>query len=430
MPLAPEHPHTSVEAWRRALLQEQQVRTAVRRMPVEAAVSRLLAEDVLAPEDVPALPVAAMDGFAVRRDDLAAPSADGTVPSADGTAPGTGGVATTTLTVAADLPARPGLPAPLPVGRAARIMTGAPIPEGADAVIEVERTDADPYGPCPAQVTLTLDRPVPAGRHIRGRGEEIPRGALLAHAGAPVRAGLVGLAHALGVTEVAVQEQPRVLVVVTGDELADGDTPPADGAVRESNGEMLATALAAWGARTVTARCGDDPQALHTLLDDHAADTDLVLTTGGIGRGAFDVVKAALGRRGRDSSRFAHLALRPGGPQGRGHLSDGTPIVHLPGTPVGALVGAHLFVRPLLDPAAAAHGLGRRIPAIPDDERHPRPDGLLVRPGIVEIDDHGRETVRVLAGRRLAPYGQAEVLVLQGPCAQGEPPETTRILSL
>ena len=385
--------------WREEILAAVTPPGRAERVPLEQARGQVLAAAVRSPAQVPALPIAAMDGFAVRRADLTAPG-------------------TTVLPVAAELPARPSEVPDLPPGSAARIMTGAPVPRGADAVVEVEATDSDPFGPAPAVVALALESlPVP-GRHVRGAGEEIPLDAPLALAGDRVGAGLVGLARTLGIDALEVLRPLRVAVVATGDELTAGvsaDRPGADtrpGAVRESNGAMLAAALAADGAHALPPRhSGDDPADLRETLDVAAREADLVLTTGGIGHGAYDVVKLLLGERGEGTSRFAHLALRPGGPQGHGTLPGGVPVVHLPGTPVGALVGYHLFVRPLLDRDGAAP---RRM-LLRGEGDGPRrgPAGTVhALPGRREIAADGREVVRLVPGRRLAPYGRADAMVL------------------
>lgn len=383
-----------------------------------SALGQRLAADVTAPEDVPALPVSAMDGFAVRCADLDADAA-------------------TTLPVAADLPAAPGGGARLAPGTAARIMTGAVVPDGADAVVEVERTDAAPTGPAPARVRIG---PVPglrAGRHVRASGEEIRRGAIIAPAGQRVGPGLVAVAAMLGMGRLPLADGPAApgagpepqgpcaAVLVTGDEVLAGEDAPrgqAGGAVRDSNGAMLAAALRGCGARALVRRSTDEAADFRRALAGAAEAADLVVTTGGIGHGAFDVVKAVLGPHGEGTSRFAHLALRPGGPQGWGtwRAADGRelPLVHLPGTPVGALVGFHLFVRPLLGPAP----IGRAVLGpVPEDAR-PRPGRrgstgsgqarLHALPGTRDGETGGLPRVRLLPGRRLAPFALADALVL------------------
>lgn len=377
--------------WRDLLRREIDLPGGVVDVPVGDALGRVLGAPVSSPEEIPAVPTAAMDGFAVRREDLATDS--------------------TTLPVSIDIAARPGEIAALEPGTAARIMTGAPVPAGADVVIEVEATDADPFGSAPGIVTLMLAALPPAQRHVRGPGEEVARGDVLARPGDRVGGGLIGLARTLGLATVPVLRPLRVGVVVTGDELTGEAAEP--GTVRESNGAMLSAALAADGAEAHAVHSGDEHEQLRSALEAAAVDVDLVITTGGIGHGAFDVVKTLLGERGAGTSRFEHLLLRPGGPQGYGNLADGTPMIHLPGTPVGALVGYHLFVRPLL-PGASAEP--RRV-LLGDDGAEAgrrRPDGVRALPGRLGRDGTGRERVDLLPGRRLAPYGRADAIVLRG----------------
>ena len=398
--------HPDPLAWRRRLQERLRLPEETVEVPLERAGGAVLGADLTAGEDLPAVRIAAMDGFAVRRADLA--------------------VGGTTLPVVAELPARPGAVGSHRAGTATRIMTGAPVPEGADAVIEVEATDADPFGPAPRSVRVRVEALPDLDRHIRRPGEEIARGAEIARAGERIGAGLVGLAAALGLRTLPVRRAPRVAVVVTGDELVghpeapagpeSGAGPengaPATGAVRESNGTMLVAALEADGVRARHLRSGDEPAQLRAVLEEAADGSDLVLTTGGIGHGAFDVVKLLLGPQGTDSSEFVHLALRPGGPQGAGHLPDGTPVVHLPGTPVGALVGHHLFVRPLLP--AVGGGLRRVRLEAGEWERPLRgaPGTVHALPALLGRDAEGWETARPVTGRRLAPYGRAEAIVL------------------
>lgn len=384
--------HLSAWQWRELLTREITLSLEPESVPVQQARGRYLAAAVHSPEAMPALPLAAMDGFAVRRADLQVPG-------------------TTTLPVSSEIPARPGQVPALEPFTAARIMTGGAVPAGADVVIEVEATDADPFGNVPAAVALTLDALPAAGRHVRFPGEEVAADELLAAAGDLVGPGLVGLARALGLTHLPVRRRPRVTVVVTGDELAAEAT--AIGSVRESNGTMLAAAVEADGAQALPSRhSSDDHTQLRDALARAAADSDLVLTTGGIGHGAFDVVKTLLGELGSATSRFEHLALRPGGPQGMGLLEGGVPVVHLPGTPVGALVGYHLFVRPLLVGEGAAP---RRMLLGDTSAEHGqrRPGTVHALPGRLRLDTDGRERVDLLPGRRLAPYGRADAIVLR-----------------
>ncbi|MCS6711387.1 molybdopterin molybdotransferase MoeA [Brachybacterium sp. EF45031] len=381
------HPWT----WRRQLLDELALPTPpiLWRDP-RAARGLRLAQDVHAPEAIPALPISAMDGFAARWADLRRAVAE-------------------PLPVVLDIPAGPGGVLTLPDGAAARIMTGAPLPEGADTVVPVELTDADPVGPAPAHVRLSsgATEALSVGRHVRRRGEEVTERGLLAAAGTRVRPGLVGLALSLGIVQLPIRVPHRVAVVVTGDELQTGEAPArGTGAIRESNGAMLAAELDALGVEvTGLWRSGDDPAELRDVLARSADGADLVVTTGGVGHGAHDVVKAAL----QDTSCFAHLAMRPGGPQGYGRLPGGTPAVHLPGTPVGALVGMHLFVRPLLGAPGAELRLPVTGPALPPAT----PGRLHVLPGRLTAGG-----VALVPGHRLRPYAQADALILHEEAVQ------------
>lgn len=397
----------------------------VERVPAREARGRILAEDLLSPEDVPALPISAMDGFAVRWDDL------------DGV---------TSLPVDADIPASRGPVRSLRPGTAARIMTGAPIPLGADTVIPVEHTDADAFGPPPASITWNLPERARAGQHVRATGEEVRRGQVLARAGDVVRPGTVGLATTLGVDSLAVRAPWRVSIVVTGDELLSKHAITGEdalsGGVRESNGTMIASLLDALGCRSRVLRSSDDAEDLRRVLAEAVQDADLVVTTGGVGHGAFDVVKLTL----QETSVFAHLDMKPGGPQGYGRLPrggfspegtepggvgledagpgavgpgvvgpggvgledaepGGVPAVHLPGTPVGALVGFHLFVLPLLDARAGAREESTLVGRVPT-WRGREPD-VRVLPG-----RRVPGGVEVVEGSRLMPYGLADVLIL------------------
>ncbi|PMC75575.1 molybdopterin molybdotransferase MoeA [Brachybacterium sp. UMB0905] len=383
--------------WRAELLDALTPRPRpVAPLPPRQARGLRLAADLHSPEPIPALPVAAMDGFAVHAAALLAQLPTG----------GEARPEQVTVPVDGDIPASTAGVRTLRPGTAARIMTGAPVPQGADAVVPVERTDARPVGPAPAQVRIDVAA-LEVGRHVRAAGEEVADGALLAPAGQRVGAALVGLATTLGIRSLPVREPWRVAVVVTGNELLSGEMIAADsGAVRESNSLMLAAQLDALGCAASIHRSSDDVADFRAVLKAAARDADLVVTTGGIGHGAYDVVKSAL----EGSSRFAHLDLKPGGPQGWGCLpsdaapGEATPLVHLPGTPVGALAGFHLFVRPLLEGE-------RELLRLPLRGQLPtwrgRVPHLRVLPGRL-----GPDGVHVVPGARLMPYGTAEVLIL------------------
>ena len=303
----------------------------LRRRPTETvpvdrhAVERRLAVDLVAPDDLPRFDSSAMDGYAVSP----------------------GSPDQHTFPVVGDVAA--GDPADFRVeeGQAARIMTGARVPEGAAAVVPVERTDAEPTGPAPARVTVEGD--IEPGRHIRRRGEDVAAGSVIAAAGSLLTPGLIALARSAGATSVEVHARTGVAVVATGAELTEPGADPGMGGIHESNSEMVAALAAQAGCNVVRVdTCTDDPAQLQTLLDDLDADDriDLVVTTGGVSQGAYEVVRQVCEPLG--TFEFVHLAMQPGGPQGLGTYGR-TPVVSLPGTPSGAFVAFLMLLRPALD---------------------------------------------------------------------------------
>ncbi|WP_066516387.1 molybdopterin molybdotransferase MoeA [Curtobacterium ammoniigenes] len=294
-----------------------------------------LAAPMRTPIDLPPFRNSQMDGFAIRSTD-SGHSVEIAPPIAAGAAAGV-----------------------LAPGTAAPIMTGAPLPDGADAVVPVE---AVPPGSFPASLALRTLRvpPTPAGAFVRDRGSDARAGTTLAEAGEPVTPAVLGLAAASGIDTIAVARPVRVLVVSTGSELAGpSGAAPADprAAIRDANGLALAAALAEVGAHVTRAVSSDDPDALLDVLRGHASDADVILTTGGISAGAYEVVRQALGPRGL---ALVSVALQPGGPQGLGSVDFGAvtlPVIAFPGNPVSALVSFELFLRPVL---AAAVGVAPR----------------------------------------------------------------------
>ena len=316
-------------------------------VPAAEAAGLVLAEDVPAPLSLPVFDNSAMDGYAVR----AAEVADA------GTTP-------VRLPVAADIPAGRTDTLTLAPGAAHRIMTGAPLPAGADAVVPVEATDG---GTEWVQIRAAA-RP---GQHVRRAGEDVTAGSVVLRAGQVVTAAALGLVAALGVQRLSVIPRQRVLVISTGSELVAPGTPLQPGQIYESNGVMLAAAVREAGAEVVAvASCSDDVDAFRAILTDHAGAADVVLTSGGVSAGAYEVVKDAFGADDADGPRpggsgaveFVKVAMQPGMPQGAGRLPGGAAIITLPGNPVSALVSFEVFVRPAL---RAAMGL-------PDPDRSVR----------------------------------------------------------
>ncbi len=300
------------------------------RVPLREARGRVLAEPLVAGVALPPFDNSAMDGYAVRAADVAG--------AADGAA--------VTLPVAADIPAgRTDVP-PLEPGTAHRIMTGAPLPAGADAVVQVEHTDG-------GAARVRVFRAPAAGTSVRRAGEDVAAGAVVLPAGTVLGPPQIGVAAAVGAAAVPVRRRPVVLVLSTGSELVAPGSPLAPGQIYESNGPMLAAAVEeAGGVGELLHFVPDDVAHLHRVLDARlaAAPVDLVLTSGGISAGAYEVVREALAGRGVE---FVKVAMQPGGPQGSGRLR-GTGVVALPGNPVSSQVSFEVFVRPVLR-AAIGH---------------------------------------------------------------------------
>ncbi|MBX9246780.1 molybdopterin molybdotransferase MoeA [Actinotalea ferrariae] len=294
------------------------------RVPVVDAADHVLAEDVHAPEALPRWDNSAMDGYAVRADDVAAAS----------------DAAPVRLTVLADLPAGSAAEPVVAPGTAARIMTGAPVPPGADSVVPVERTDA-------GTDVVAVRAPAVLGAHVRRAGEDVVAGELVLARGTLLGPTQVAAAASVGCGDVVVHRRPRVAVLSTGSELVVPGTPVTRGQIPDSNSFLLAAAVRTAGCDVV--RVGavpDDADALRAALDEQDGAVDLVVTSGGVSMGAYDVVKEVLA--GEAGMSFVAVAMQPGKPQGLGRLRRGTPILALPGNPVSAFVSFEVFVRPAL----------------------------------------------------------------------------------
>lgn len=329
-------------------------------VPLADALGLALADDVVAPLSLPGFDNSAMDGYAVLAVDVAAASAENPVK----------------LPVAEDIPAGRTDLLTLAPGTAHRIMTGAMLPAGATAVVPVESTDA-------ATDIVSIFSSSSEGRHIRRAGEDVTAGMTVLPAGEVLSPAALGLAAALGFAELKVIPRQRVLVLSTGTELVTPGTPLQPGQIYESNAVMLAAALREAGADVTTAPATSDDVALfRETLAGHARDVDLIITTGGVSAGAYEVVKDALS----GDVEFVKVAMQPGMPQGAGTV-NGTPIITLPGNPVSALVSFEVFIRP---PLRAAMGLTAERPrrSATLTEKLTSPAGKRqFRRGVVGTDD-------------------------------------------
>jgi molybdopterin molybdotransferase len=298
----------------------------------------ILDEDVTAAFPLPPFDNSAMDGYAVRSSDVAAASEQSPV-----VMPVIGDIAAGTTTAYSVQP-----------GLCVRIMTGAPMPPGADAVVPVESSDGGV-----AQVAITA--PAPVGQHVRPAGGDAAAGAEVLARGAHLGATQVGLLAAVGRDRVRVRPRPRVVVLSTGSELVDPGSPLSYGKIYDSNSTLLTAAAREAGA--IAFRVGivpDDPGLLLNTLEDQLIRADAIVTSGGVSVGAYDVVKEVLTRVG--SVQFDKVAMQPGMPQGFGTIGpDGTPFFGLPGNPVSSYVSFEVFVRPALRRMIGVEPLSRPV---------------------------------------------------------------------
>jgi molybdopterin molybdotransferase len=304
------------------------------------ARDRVLAADLVAAVSLPPFDNSAMDGYAVRAAELA---------GADERHP-------VELPVAADIPAgRTDVP-PLKAGSVHRIMTGAPLPVGADAIVPVEQTDAGAGDRDGGLGRVRIHAAPHVGVHVRHTGEDVAAGSVVLPAGTVLGPAQIGIAAAVGAATLPVRRRPVVLVLSTGSELVEPGAPLQPGQIYESNGPMLAAAVEDAGGRAELLRfVPDDVDEFLGRLRERvdATEVDLVLTSGGVSAGAYEVVKDAFAGRGVE---FVRVGMQPGGPQGAGRVHElgGVAVVTLPGNPVSSQVSFEVFVRPALR-AALGH---------------------------------------------------------------------------
>lgn len=304
---------------------------------------RVSTADLTATVDLPPFENSQMDGYAVRTADFA---------HRPEIVPNQAGAAGSTRLVIGEVTAAGNPPAIHPPGFAVPVMTGAPIPLGADAVIPIEQADPPRFialhgtGERTASVRFAAQPPV--GQFIRRRGEDLRSGSIVLRAGGRITPARIGLLAAAGIAAVPVRPRPRVLLITTGDELTPPGEPLAPGQITDASTPLLAAALREVGALVTTERVPDEPSRLLSVLRECASEHDLVVTSGGVSAGAFEVVREALDPLG---VAFVSIALQPGGPQGWGALSLGgarVPVLCFPGNPVSSALSLELFLLPHL----------------------------------------------------------------------------------
>ncbi|WP_022901062.1 gephyrin-like molybdotransferase Glp [Humibacter albus] len=331
-------------------------------IPVQAALGRTLREPVLSAVDLPLFDNSAMDGFAVRFEDAAGATRDHPA----------------VLEVVADLPAGTSADPALAPGQAARIMTGAPLPTDADTVVPFEQTAgglADSLG-----TIEVVEAPRSRGMHVRGQGDECRAGDVILASGALLGPRQLAGIAAAGVAQVAVSRAPRVAVVSTGDELRAPGESLERGQIPESNSTLLAALCAEEGAEVVlVTHVDDEGDGLRAALAEASMrGSDVVITSGGVSAGAYEVVKNVA------PMEFVTVAMQPGKPQGFG-AGDGRLLFGLPGNPVSVAVSFEVFVRPALLKLQGRARLDRLIVRLPVLEDWRTPAGRRqYRPVVVE----------------------------------------------
>jgi len=347
------------EARERILSNFQPVKTET--VPLADSSNRVLAQDISAPDDLPVFNNSSMDGFALRAADMSEAAPD----------------SPRSLRVVADIPAGASPTIFLRPGEAARIMTGAQMPEGADSVVPVEDTDFDsPKAGSPAPIEVQIFKSVKSGDNVRLRGMDIRSGDIVLHAGRQLKPQDLGLLATLGVSKVTVYQRPRIALLSSGDELIDIDVPLERGKIRDSNSYTIAALIESANAEVLRLGVAKDNFDSVQALFERAVylRVDLILSSAGVSVGAFDYVKEVIESNGKMD--FWRVNMRPGKPVVFGNYRD-TPFVGLPGNPVSAFVGFEVFVRPTIQRLSGLMSASRQT--------------VRVR-SVDQIDSDGRES--------------------------------------
>jgi molybdopterin molybdotransferase len=351
-------------------------------VPIDEALGCVVATPVLASDPVPPFVNSSRDGYAFRSVD--------TIPDHVG--------ASVRLAVIGTIMAGSPLDRPIGPGQAARIMTGAPLPDGADAVCMLEDCSVSDGG-----TVVVVDHPVAKGEAVRYAGEDVSIGDVLATAGTVLTPAHLGVLANQGRDEVRIHPRPRVGILSTGDELVAGTGPLAPGQIRDANRHALLGLVRREGWTAVDLGIvGDDESALTDALDQAGATCDAIVTSGGVSVGDLDIVKLVLQKRTGGTMQWMQVAIRPAKPFAFGILeASGTPAFGVPGNPVSAMVSFELLVRPGIRRIAGHNGVHRAaISAVADADLNRRPDGKIhfVR-SILRVDEAGQWRLQPVAGQ-------------------------------
>lgn len=360
-------------------------------VPLTAALDRILAEDAVARDETPPFVNSAMDGYALRAEDTQSATDDAPV----------------TLRLVGEVPAGSVYAGEVASGETVRILTGAPVPDGADAVLQQELTEV-------ANGIVSLRQPVTVGANIRPAGGDIRPGMRLIPAGTQLGPAEIALLAAAGIHPVRVTRQPRVAILATGDELAPLGETPRPGQIRETNSPYLIAAVLRAGAEPVPLGIARDRADEIRANLREAGDADLILTSGGVSVGDYDLVKQILSEQGNID--FWRVRMRPGKPLAFGLLGE-TPLLGLPGNPASAAVTFELFGRPAIRrmlgcaqierPIVRARLIGSDIAR--GDRRHFVRVRLSAREGVLEARQTGAQDSHLISSLR----GASAYLVIE-----------------
>jgi molybdenum cofactor synthesis domain-containing protein len=359
-----------------------------RAVDLQDALGCVVSQPVAAEELVPPFDNTAMDGFAVQAADTVDPPVE--------------------LKIVGTLAAGAAPEVHVGDGQAVRIMTGAPMPPGADAVVMVERTRAEGD-------VVVIEHHAQTGDHVRRAGDDLEPGDVVVDAGTVVTPAHLGVLASLGYQRVPVFPRPRVGVLSTGDELVDGPGPLRPGQIRDSNRPTLLALVRQSGFAPVDlGQVGDDEAAITAAVERGLAECDALVTSGGVSVGDFDYMKAVLDRLG--AMHWWQVAIKPAKPLAFGTV-HGKPVFGLPGNPVSSMVSFELFARPALRQMGGHRRVFRRqVDAVVAEPIRRRPDGKLHLVRVVAaVGDDGRWRVRPVGGQgshQLAAAAAANALAL------------------